>query len=312
MNLEELALCPFCGNHDFEIIHSCYLDADRHQGKTEYVQCGNCGLIYLHRRPTPEMMVNYYLSSYKPYVKAIEDETSSFLRFARKYNLNKRSACVIRISNKKQGNILDVGCSTGVFLNGMRAKGWLTCGIETSSFAAQYARDRFDLNIFNEDILNAKIEPDHFDVVTMWDVLEHTFNPLNVLKRTLTLLKEDGVLILRLPNWESLDRKIFSKYWIGYDSPRHLFVFPRSVLMAMLGTAGYRNIRVQRGLGGYFSLVASINLWINSAGVNDHIRNLISAILALPGMSILFSPWFFIADRMKIAGDIIVSAEKQT
>jgi 2-polyprenyl-3-methyl-5-hydroxy-6-metoxy-1,4-benzoquinol methylase len=312
MNLEELAFCPFCGNRDFEIINSCYLDADRHQEKTEYVQCGKCGLIYLHRRPTPEMMAKYYLPTYKPYVKAIEDETLPFLRFARKYNLNTRSACVIRISNKKQGNILDVGCSTGVFLNGMQAKGWLTCGIETSGFAAQYARDRFDLNVLNEDILNAKIEPDHFDVVTMWDVLEHTFDPLNVLKRTLTLLKEDGVLILRLPNWESLDRKVFSKYWIGYDSPRHLFVFPRSVLMAMLVTAGYRNIRIRRGLGGYFSLVASINLWMNSAGVNDHIRNLISAILALPGMSILFLPWFFIADRMKIAGDIIVSAEKQT
>ncbi|MBN2257519.1 MAG: class I SAM-dependent methyltransferase [Anaerolineaceae bacterium] len=255
-------------------------------------------------------MHQYYPSNYEPYVGAIQDERWILRRIARRFSLHLKINFVYRLAEKRKGTILDIGCSTGVFIDGMRARGWDVFGIDINKEAISHARDRFGLNVFQGDLLDTKFNPGQFDVVTAWDVLEHTYNPIKVLVRIHDLLNDDGVLILRIPNWESIDRIIFQKYWIGYDTPRHLFVFTRTVLHSMLEKAGFYDIRIRRGFGGYFSFLASIKIWLNNARIAKNIKGIIISILDFPGIRVLFLPWFAITDGFSIAGDLIVSAKK--
>lgn len=85
------------------------------------------------------------------------------------------------------------------FLDEMRSAGWQTCGIEISPTAADYARQRFQLDVQIGDLLEIDLPAASFDLITMWDVLEHTFAPREVLAKSASLLKPGGLLALTFP-----------------------------------------------------------------------------------------------------------------
>lgn len=279
-------------------------------GRFPLVRCRACGLMYLRERPTPVSIDRYYPPEYLPYRTAIQDERRALLRWARRRNVARRRRIVEDHSRRVPGRILDVGCSTGIFLDEMRRAGWDTLGIELSEGAVQYARQRFGLEVVQGQLLETGLPPGSFHAVTFWDVLEHTFDPSASLRVANRLLAPGGVAAFTLPHWESLDRRLFGKAWIGYDSPRHLYVFSRPVLEKLLTRNGFQILEAYSGLSGYFTFLASLRLWLRSRDLGSGPGRLLLRALELPGMRLVFQPAFSLLERLGLGGTLVLVARK--
>jgi len=300
--------CPNCGAAEratlFEIEDYLY----GVEGRFAVQRCGNCGLVYLSPRPTRAAIGRYYPPSYSPYRPAIQDERSAAMRWMRRRKLVKRRQAVERHAPRRPGDLLDVGCSTGIFMDEMRSAGWRVTGVEMVREAAEYAHARFGLPVVEGDLLEVGLAPQSFDAITLFDVLEHTFEPAAVLHRAEELLRPGGIVALTLPNWESLDRRLFGKYWVGFDAPRHLSVFPRGVLVGMLEQAGLRVVDNRCLFGGYFTFITSLRTWLRARCPAAARR--LEPLIDYPGVRLPFEPFFMLMDRIGAGGIRFIVARK--
>ncbi len=233
------------------------------EGEFYLVRCANCGLVYQNPRPDVAEIARFYPSEYEPYVAA-NDAASIIQKRALDFGMDRR--CRLIRHWIPAGRLLDVGCSSGLVLNRMRHYGdWELTGVELNEAVAQQARQQFNLDVFAGQLAEAAFPDAHFDVVTLWDVLEHLHDPRAALQEIRRILKPGGIVIIRTPQLESLDGWLFGNYWIGLDAPRHLYIFPRPVMTRMLNLAGFEIIQ-QKCWGGYFGFVYSMDFWLRARG----------------------------------------------
>jgi SAM-dependent methyltransferase len=180
----------------------------------------------------------------------------------------------------------------------MRDAGWEATGIDLSPTAIAYARQRFGLQVFEGQLADAGLAAEQFTAATLWDVLEHTFNPLETLQTLHRLLETDGIVVITVPHYESWDRLIFGRQWIGYDAPRHLYVFTRTSLCSILRQAGFEVESMRCAFGGYFTTVASLRLWFNAHVRTPVLREALYRLISIHGVRFLFSPWDLLVDKM--------------
>ena len=134
--------------------------------------------------------------------------------------------------------LLDVGCGNGQFLAHMRDLGWDVVGIDPDPKAVHIARERFQLEVRHGTLERAVIDAESFDAVTLRHVIEHVPDPVGLLRACRRLLNPQGRLVVVTPNHLSLGRRVCGREWIGWDSPRHLFVFSPRVLCRVAQAAG--------------------------------------------------------------------------
>jgi len=305
----ERICCDLCGLDDTEVL---YVGADWRRSLPDGIalaRCRQCGLMYLNPRPGLNEMDTYYPADYGCFRPAVEDERWGLLRWMRRRKLIQRRKLIEHYSGSKSGDILDVGCATGLFLNEMAQAGWHVKGIEPTASAAEYARTRLGLDVFQGVLGQAIWPPESFDVATFWDVLEHTFSPSAELARTASLLKPGGLVAINVPNWHSLDRRIFGAHWIGLDPPRHLYVFTYSTLTALLERAGFRVLEWVCFMPSYFSFIASLDQWLQATSPRWARR--VGRALNVPGVRFIFEPWFIVSNWLKWSGAISVFARKE-
>jgi 2-polyprenyl-3-methyl-5-hydroxy-6-metoxy-1,4-benzoquinol methylase len=186
-------------------------------------KCLACELVQVTNVPQIEQLeLGYDENFYEKYYKDLQNDHKKqryeYLNFYNKID---------QIEKKmgKKGNILDVGCSFGFFLDAARQRGWAVTGVELSQYAATYATQRFGLSVVNKSVLDAGFAENSFDVITMWYVIEHLPNPKQVLMHLSTLLNEDGMLVVSTPNVESYRAKIQGQKWRIWIPPEHLLYF---------------------------------------------------------------------------------------
>ena len=145
------------------------------------VRCNNCGLKYINPRPSEEDIADFYPETYS--WKETLEANSKITAFIRKlektyrYHLLRFEAKkVIEQSGKTSGKLLDVGCGAGDRLDIFRKIGFETYGVEISK-SAEYAQRHMDLNVKQGDLFEANYPDSFFDVITLYNVLEHTHNP---------------------------------------------------------------------------------------------------------------------------------------
>jgi 2-polyprenyl-3-methyl-5-hydroxy-6-metoxy-1,4-benzoquinol methylase len=144
----------------------------------------------------------------------------------------------------ENGALLDVGSGLGTYLLLLRSLGWRVHGIEASRSAASYAQDQLGLDVkcgLFEDVVFPK---NFFDVITMWHSLEHFADPRSILLKAHRLLKPGGKLLIAVPNYASMDRKIFGENWNGLEIPLHLFHFNPCSIQTALERTGFHCGRV--------------------------------------------------------------------
>lgn len=279
-------------------------------GNFTIVECASCGLIYLDPRPDSTEIDRYYPEDYISYPKAIEDESSKFRKLDRRYGLYKRCNEVIKRTGKA-GRILDVGSATGIFLYGMKQRGWETFGVEPSHHAAEFARKRFNLEVVEGYLEEAHFESGYFDVVTLWDVLEHVPSPRETLKEISRILKPNGWLVLSLPNPNSWERKWFGKHWAGWDVPRHFHIFNQNTLTRYLQTADLKLVEISSFTGRHGVLVLNIQFWLTDLRLPPTVKKWILGVSKSLPARILTYPFYNVADRLNKSSIMAVFAQKQ-
>lgn len=135
------------------------------------------------------------------------------------------------------GKLLDIGCGNGEYLSIVRRFGWDTYGIELNEKAV-YIAQSVGLRVKKGSAEDTGYEAGFFDVVRMWNALEHVISPRRALLEATRVLKKRGYLLVYVPNFNSLDRKYFGKYWASLEVPRHLHHFSAKSLESYLEKAG--------------------------------------------------------------------------
>ena len=182
--------CNFCGadNTSHVVTGNDLLHGIR--GQFTLVQCNFCGLIYQNPQPIQAELIDYYPVDYEPHMGTRKRPLGWLRRIDYGYGVYKRYRAIMRYF-AHPGDVLDIGCGTGAFLEGMRNYGWKVAGIEPVTLAANYARNERGLEIQNTTVEKATIEPKSTDLVTMWNVLEHVSDPQQVLSQIYTILRSN-------------------------------------------------------------------------------------------------------------------------
>jgi len=287
--------CNLCNSEEFKLLYQLPdLLLEREQLLYNLVRCTCCGLVYQNPRPTIEEMASHYPPEYESYTSNLfGGQISWLLKKAYKYGIDKRGRILSR--QKKCGRLLDVGCATGTFLAGMQNRPeWQLYGVEISDHAAAIARNQHNLNVKTGTLEDVEFPTGFFDAVTLWDVLEHLHDPSKSLKEISRILKNDGILIIRVPNLNSWDAKLFRSSWAGLDAPRHLYVFHPATLSQLLSKANFDILRMGCDIGSYTTFVLSLRFWLFAKGVEKPLREAVSKILYHPIMRIVSAPFFYV------------------
>jgi len=272
------------------------------------VRCDACGLIYQNPRPTAAEMGQHYPSTYESYGDH-RTAARGMVRRAFNYGMSKR--CRYVTDHVAGGRLLDVGCAAGAFLVAMRErKGWQVQGVEVSAETAQVARERHGLEVFAGTLEEAAFPDDHFDAVTMWDVLEHVHDPVATLREIRRILKPGGVLVVRVPNLASWDARLFGDCWAGLDAPRHLYVFTPQTLAAVEGSAGLRPVARSTNIGGYMIFALDVRFWMTAHKFPGRLRWLVGKALYNPISRVLSVPFFAPSSRAG-SGPLLVSITRK-
>ncbi len=201
----------------------------------EVVRCTACGLVFVWPQPTPEELDALYSGG--AYHAAI-DEAERRRYFARRLRQIEELA-------PRRGRVLDVGCSKGILLDVARAEGWDAAGIEMNRNAADEARAR-GLDVRQGELDEHSFEEASFDVITLFDLLEHTRQPRTTLAACHRLLRPDGLLVVATPDIDGLVPRLtyclFARTIGAWDHPTppgHLVQFSRRTLRQMLENTGF-------------------------------------------------------------------------
>lgn len=228
----EHVACNLCQGDDAVLLFSAVDLNHQCPGCFQIVKCRNCGLVYLNPRPGKEKLPQYYPDNYylpPPPERAPDGQTPEKTGI-----LEKRI-----LQYKRPGTILDIGCKCGAFLAGLKTPGWQAYGVEISPLAAQAARARHGLKVTTADFAETHFQNGQFEVVTLWQTLEHLRDPLATLREINRIIKPDGLLVISVPNIDSFQARIFKARWFHLDAPRHLFHFSPRTIRILLAKAGF-------------------------------------------------------------------------
>lgn len=252
-SMTTLKECPVCTNQTPTLFLKCndYLVSGEN---FSIVCCNSCGFRFTNPIPAEKDLGKYYASEeYISHSNTAKGLINSIYKLIRNYTLVKKRK-LIGPSQLPQGGcneerqLLDIGCGTGEFLGICKKSGWSAIGVEPGIAARKYAEEKHGLFIY-PTIDSIEKNSDHFDVITMWHVLEHVPDLNETIILLKQLLKKDGTLLVALPNCDSLDARIYQQYWAAYDVPRHLYHFTPKDVKALFNKHG---MQVQRILPMWF------------------------------------------------------------
>lgn len=238
--------CPICNstNHSKERVVKDFMTS-----KEDFTlfRCEDCHFIFTSPRPSDEEIGRYYESE-----DYISHSNKSAGLFDLAYKIVRSRAIVSKeklISKwvSKKGSLLDYGCGTGEFLGYAKSAGWVCTGVEPSAVASSQAKENHGLTVYSPDdfLLNQESLQKHFDAITLWHVLEHLDDPVSKLKTFNSLLADQGVLVVAVPNHESFDAEKYGSYWAAWDAPIHYSHFSKNTMIHAADNAGFSVVDIK-------------------------------------------------------------------
>lgn len=200
-----------------------------------YVQCGACGFVYLHPRPTDRALHELYQA----------ESGATFHHGAETgegYEKRLEARMRFRLIRESLGGVerraLEVGCGAGYFLEHLRRAGWATMGCEAAEVYVRFARERLDLDV-RRDFAEC---PGPFGAAFLFNVLSHLSEPERDLRAIRERLADGGVVVLETGNAPEV-----SPCRVGVlGAPDHLHLYSESNLRTLLARCGFRNVRILR------------------------------------------------------------------
>jgi 2-polyprenyl-3-methyl-5-hydroxy-6-metoxy-1,4-benzoquinol methylase len=229
----EACNCPFCGVNSFEKIAS--------ERGLQVVECNACDLIYTNPRARSSQQ-NYFGDA-----EIFFNEARLIFSGKKTHHRDKNYEFELRKIEqyKKPGKLLDIGTYMGFFLRKAREFGWDVQGVEPSPTVSKIATEQFHLKIQNAFLEDAVLSDKSFDVITLIDVFEHMTNPKDILARCKDILKDDGILVIKVPNgnYNRLKQKLSSI--LGnhesdlWNCREHVVHYTYATFEKMVSSSGY-------------------------------------------------------------------------
>lgn len=215
------------------------------QTKFDLIECSECRSRQIFPLPNIEQLERFYGAGY--YGGDWYKQRGLGKVFAKKY-----------LAHKNTGNYLEVGCSLGYFLDGIRtACDWQIGGVEFGADAVEHARNELNLDVRQGELSAIKYPTENFDFIRICNVLEHVTDPLAMMEECRRIIKTDGFLHLSIPNGLT-DSRYLLNFFESENLPPlskdgHLFFFPKETLLEIFEKTGFKivesgTISIRRGL----------------------------------------------------------------
>jgi len=209
-------------------------------------QCTGCASRFLWPRPSIEELKSFYPKDYHAYY----DEQGWIVGGLMSLRDKSRKEKYFTFTDHRPIRLFDVGCGNCRQFNTLRAGGGFQfSGVEINSDMVAIALDNgYDVLEGTLEEMNLDKIEHSFDIVTMYQLVEHVLKPNLLFSQALRLLKPGGVVIGQLPCLDSLEARFFGQYWAGYHFPRHLQHFTRKSISDCLARQGFDQIKVGTAL----------------------------------------------------------------
>ena len=271
--------CDLCGGHSGDTV----ID-----GRWPLVRCRDCDLVYMNPRPTPAHFGEIYDGSYytnKPaqpttptsprertrdtvlqcfwgYPGPIAGLKKGLYRLLLRPLRNR----VMPVPFSPEASVLDVGCGNGERLAELRRRGHTRLyGVELSARAARLARSASGAEVYEGTLECVHLPAKSFDLVIMNQVLEHVASPSATLLEIRRILRPGGLLYLTVPNYGSVESRLFGESWVALSLPHHLHHFTRDTLLRLLLQTGFE-VQLCRTDSYTSTTVASLHAWAANHG----------------------------------------------
>lgn len=237
----EHSACPLCDGESSRVLRGMqypeYLSLDdllatyKSSSDTmlmdQLVACNDCQMVYLSPRIKSSIILDSYKSAVDP--TFVTQDNFRVRSFRRTLRWVFKSAGI-----EPQGkNILDIGCAGGAFLRAAQDVGLKPTGIEPSAWLSRYAREKHNLDVREGTLTDHSFADNSFDMISMWDVIEHLTDPGEILTEISRILRPEGVLIVNYPDYGSIARHLLGYKWPFFLSV-HLHYFTRQSIKALL------------------------------------------------------------------------------
>jgi hypothetical protein len=239
--------CPLCGAPAGRATPTPYGSAD-----FAVVQCGNCDLAYLDRLPPQHEFEDaraWEVSSVShaeqrsrdyPIMSVLESSTRFRMRLR---ELTRREPKSILARHVRPGPIVDVGCGAGINLV-PPPEGFVPYGVEISTSAAAAADAAFRKyggKCVQGTAANglAQFPKGFFHGAMLIGYIEHEFYPLEALVHLRAALADDATVVMKTPNYASLNRRLMGRRWSGFRFPDHVNYFTPATLRELARRAGF-------------------------------------------------------------------------
>ncbi len=225
-------VCEICGDPRISI---AFIAVDRNrridERRFDVRRCLNCGVGFTTPKLSAPELSKYYTHEYYSLDNNLKLEVTT-----RPHN----QVRIDRIKKFiKNGKLLDIGAGTGMFLKTAKENGFQSEGLEIAEEAAAFGRKTWGLSIQQGNLHETLLPAGAYDVVTLGHVYEHLHEPRDAAKQLHSILRSGGLLVISVPNFGSLQAKIFRSLWFHLDVPRHLFHYTPPSLRMLLEAAGF-------------------------------------------------------------------------
>lgn len=237
--------CPLCGAASIEKTIRVK-DHTVSGEKFDLLHCSSCQAQFTQDVPDAESIGRYYQSeNYISHSNTSKGMINRFYQIVRnRANAGKRKL-IEETTGLKAGNLLDIGSGTGYFIAEMgRNKSWQLTGLEPDEKARKIASEINNVSLSPQtDFFH--LPQNHFDVITLWHVLEHVHDLTGYTRHIRNLLKEEGTLFIAVPNYKSHDAEVYKRFWAAYDVPRHLYHFSPNSMKQFIKKEGMNVVDIK-------------------------------------------------------------------
>lgn len=256
--------CRVCGGSLFEMVAEGFdYELLTCRNVWQFGRCAGCGHIQLDPRPDEAALPVIYPPHYYSY--DMQKSVGAFAMWGKRLLDSLKFSYFLKLMGKRPQAYIDIGCGDMKYLDLLHAQGVAAddlYGLELDDRVAELGRSR-GYHVYTDRVETAaSIPPRHFDLATMFHVIEHVDDPAAVVRKIGSWLKPGGFLVLETPNFESWDARLFRKtYWGGYHFPRHWHIFTPGSLAGLLERNGYE-VRATRFQIGHAFWLYSLHHWI--------------------------------------------------
>lgn len=231
--ISTLKNCPICASIDTREVF--------HKEKFIYWRCLSCDVVFVANPPPASEIHAYYSEGYyeaatlgtddrqgyPSYMLAQESLTKSFV--------NKLELVRFRVPS---GRLLDAGAAYGTFLR-LASSSYDCVGLEVSQYAASVAQNKFDVDVKVGSIEHSSpFSDEYFDVIVMWDIIEHLINPIAALKEAFRILKPGGYIFVSTDDANNWLPRLLGSHWWAFGAPLHLCHFSKRGMEIAFERAG--------------------------------------------------------------------------